>query len=158
MCKKSNLPNLRFWFIQFVNLDFYSFNHSFNIFWKKSIHFFVKGSHSIKKLFIQKRFLLIHSKKIFFFFKTGVSARANLIKPWYQVVFELVKYFEVFEYLCFWVQIWCLLVGRRGDSKYTKNIILFQIAKYNIPRAVCKNIKQMFKCYIIPNSQIPHHQ
>ena len=70
MCKKSNLPDFRFWFIQFVNLDLYSFNHSFNMFWEKliqqNIHFFLSEG-LIQKLFIQKRFLLIHSKNIHFF-------------------------------------------------------------------------------------------
>ena len=32
------LPNSKFWFIQFVNLDLDSFNHSFNLFNSKNIH------------------------------------------------------------------------------------------------------------------------
>jgi len=60
MCKKSNLPDFRFWFIQFVNLDLYSFNHSFNMFWKKliqkNIHFFCQRVSFNSKI--------IHSKEI----------------------------------------------------------------------------------------------
>jgi len=67
------------------------------MFWEKliqkNIHFFVRGSHSIQKLFIQKRFLLIHSKKIFIFLKTGVSARA--IQRALQVLYMMFKQTDI---------------------------------------------------------------
>ena len=60
LCAKSRiLPDFKFRIIQFVNLDFYSFNHSFNLFWKKLI----------KKIFILLsegliQLKIIHSKEI----------------------------------------------------------------------------------------------
>ena len=81
MCNKSNLPDFWFWFIQFVNLDLYSFNHSFNMFWEKliqkNIHFFCQRVSFNSKNIHSKEIPANSLKKKIMFLKTGVSARAT---------------------------------------------------------------------------------